>query len=277
MDKELEMHEYTKVLVPAKQYDFNNDKRLLIPFTSGERIGFVNRNREVVVQPKYTMYYGDCYSENDYIKVTVTYNYGFPRANGKVSSYSKPLYGLINHQGEVVVEPENSVLLISKNGETSLLTIQRKDYAYGVINLEGEEIVPFGKYNWIDGFYNGFARVKIGKVSNGMIDNDNKWGVINERGEEVLPCVYPNIWSFYGKNFNSIKVQEGKVLKEIPFSLLVGESKECGWEENYPDCSWGKETYDEYNGSYAQDVMGYSDQAIGDAFDGDPDAYWNID
>lgn len=31
--------------------------------------------------------------------------------------------------------------------------------------------------------------------------------------------------------------------------------------------------YDEYAGTY----MGYSDDAINDAFDGDPDAYWNID
>lgn len=277
MKKELEMHEDTKVLVPAKQYDFSNDKRLLIPFTSWEHIGFVNQDREIVVQPKYMMYYGDCYSENDYIKVAVEYNYGFPRANGNVSSYSCPVYGLINYRGETIIEPDNFCLIVSENCKETILTIQRKDYTYGVINLEGEEIVPFGKYNWIDGFYNGLARVKIGKVSNGVVDNDDKWGIINERGEEVLPCIYPNIWNFYGKNFNSIKVQEGKVLKEIPFSLLVGESKECGWEENYPDCSWGKETYDEYNGSYAQDVMGYSDQAIGDAFDGDPDAYWNID
>ena len=35
--------------------------------------------------------------------------------------------------------------------------------------------------------------------------------------------------------------------------------------------------YGEYTGSYAQDVMGYSDEEIYDAFDGDPDAYWNID
>lgn len=35
--------------------------------------------------------------------------------------------------------------------------------------------------------------------------------------------------------------------------------------------------YGEYAGSYAQDVMGYSDDVINDAFDGDPDAYWNID
>ena len=36
-------------------------------------------------------------------------------------------------------------------------------------------------------------------------------------------------------------------------------------------------TYEEFAGTYAQDVMGYSDEEINDAFDGEPDAYWNID
>lgn len=36
-------------------------------------------------------------------------------------------------------------------------------------------------------------------------------------------------------------------------------------------------TYERYNGSYAQDVMGYSDDDIDTIFDGNPDAYWNID
>lgn len=38
-----------------------------------------------------------------------------------------------------------------------------------------------------------------------------------------------------------------------------------------------EQTYDCYNGSYAQDVEGWSDQAIDEVFDGDPEAYWNID
>ena len=45
--------------------------------------------------------------------------------------------------------------------------------------------------------------------------------------------------------------------------------------EDY-DYSYGSH-YGEYEGSYAQDVMGYSDDVINDAFDGEPDAYWNID
>lgn len=36
-------------------------------------------------------------------------------------------------------------------------------------------------------------------------------------------------------------------------------------------------TYNKYRGSYAQDVEGWSDQDIDEVFDGDPDAYWNID
>ena len=36
-------------------------------------------------------------------------------------------------------------------------------------------------------------------------------------------------------------------------------------------------TYERYAGSYAQDEMGYSDDEIDTIFDGDPDAYWNID
>ncbi len=46
------------------------------------------------------------------------------------------------------------------------------------------------------------------------------------------------------------------------------------FQEDY----WDDEpTYDRYNGSYAQDVEGWSDQNIDNVFDGDPDAYWNID
>ena len=41
--------------------------------------------------------------------------------------------------------------------------------------------------------------------------------------------------------------------------------------------SSNERTYDKYSGSYAQDVEGWSDQDIDDAFGGEPDAYWNID
>lgn len=48
-------------------------------------------------------------------------------------------------------------------------------------------------------------------------------------------------------------------------------------EEDYNDYYEEERTYDNYHGSYAQDVEGWSDQDIDDVFDGDPNAYWNID
>ena len=35
-----------------------------------------------------------------------------------------------------------------------------------------------------------------------------------------------------------------------------------------------KDTYERYNGYYAQNEMGYSDDEIDTVFDGDPSAYW---
>ena len=50
------------------------------------------------------------------------------------------------------------------------------------------------------------------------------------------------------------------------------------YDEPYENNSYMDEpTYERYNGSYAQDEMGYSDDEIDIIFDGDPSAYWNID
>ena len=37
-----------------------------------------------------------------------------------------------------------------------------------------------------------------------------------------------------------------------------------------------KKRYGEFSGSYAQDIEGYDDDTINDAFEGDPDNCWNI-
>ena len=60
------------------------------------------------------------------------------------------------------------------------------------------------------------------------------------------------------------------------FDDLIPKEPSCEFtEEQYQD-DYGTH-YGEFEGSYAQDVMGYSDDVINDAFEGDPDAYWNID
>lgn len=85
-------------------------------------------------------------------------------------------------------------------------------------------------------------------------------------------------------------VEEMKLV--FPEFMADGEFEELWWSK--PDDSecescyeyelneeWTpyqeEQTYDRYAGTYAQDVMGYSDDDIDTIFCGEPDAYWNID
>ncbi|MBQ5351130.1 MAG: hypothetical protein IIU38_02945 [Bacteroidaceae bacterium] len=54
------------------------------------------------------------------------------------------------------------------------------------------------------------------------------------------------------------------------------ELEECCWGNNENEM-YDEPTYECYRGFYAQSVMGYSDDEIDTIFDGDPNAYWNID
>ena len=86
-----------------------------------------------------------------------------------------------------------------------------KNADYGVIDLKGNVIVPFGKYDWIDAFWRGFARVKKGEAIGSQADNGNKWGVVNEQGEEVVPVEYDSIWNFFNTKYDEIiLIKDGK-------------------------------------------------------------------
>lgn len=200
---------------------------------------------------------------------------------------------------------------MKENKFGKVTVVQRDDYKWGVVDESGREIVPFGKYAWIDKFDKGLCRVRSGGKTlytknisgiwteqgslildpqdiNNIVKEDQKqnpsqfakWGIINEQGEEVLPVEYDEVWNFCGKNRLSTKAVKDGVTTEIYFHDLnpslprrtYGQSTYAHADSDYP-----RRRYGEYEGSYAQDVMGYDDDTIGDAFDGDPDAYWNID
>lgn len=61
----------------------------------------------------------------------------------------------------------------------------------------------------------------------------------------------------------------------------LDDLEECDDDSDIFDCHFMDDyeppSYGCYSGSYAQDEMGYSDDDIDTIFDGDPDAYWNID
>lgn len=106
-------------------------------------------------------------------------------------------------------------------------------------------------------------------------------GLIDENGKEVLPVEYDNIWTFYGKNRATTRVEKENFAQNIVLAEILNPDKIKKSNNDYcddydSDYEYGSH-YGEYAGSYAQDVEGYSDDVINDALDGDPEAYWNID
>lgn len=181
-------------------------------------------------------------------------------------------------------------------GETVSVVVENGKY--GVVSSEGIIIVPFGKYDWIETFDNGLARVRTEGIrqnvafvacDDGVLSGEEyqkrfpekmcKWGIINEAGEEVLKPVYDGVWKFLGQNRWSTTVEkDGNNSKLDLWSLPGSRHRRPPYYNNgrstYPN---HRSHYGEYAGTYAQDVAGLSDETISDAFEGDPDAYWNID
>ena len=235
-----------------------NDERYLLPITKDGKIGMINHNAEIVIPTIYDKIPTNCFSETDYICVW----------QGKKK-------GVFNGNGEEILPVIYDHI---RFGHGSDVFSVEKDYKHAVVNAKNEYIVEPGIYDYIDGFEKGYARVKIGKEPSNFKNNSNQWGLINEKGEVVLPIEYESIWNFYGKDYSTIVLEKDGKKEYIRFDALQ-HTEEDEMDDSF---SYGNDDYDyphygEYAGTYAQDYAGYDDDTISDAFDGDPDAYWNID
>lgn len=260
-------------LMPSSDVDITKDNRALIPFmTPSHKMGMVNHKGEVVINPEYDTICNDIYKESDVIVVGKLHPYGFVKKSGGVDSRVDYRYGVIDTQGNAVLELGFKYIFLGLGCDRITVV---SDLGFCVYDTKGNIIVPCGRYQYIDGFDRGLARVK---------NNDKQWGIINVNGEEVLPLIYNDIWNFYNKNrLSTYVVSKERGGEDVYFHDLDPSnpypphyhksSKRTIHDSNK---SYGQ-SYGEYAGSYAQDVMGYSDDVINDAFEGDPDNYWNID
>lgn len=127
-----------------------------------------------------------------------------------------------------------------------------------------------------------FLFIALGQNS---AERESVWLVNAEISQFI--CDYTRIFKSSERNISSSPLNEleekGTWDKDSSTYRDIYDDDEYGNEEyddgDYDNYSHDYEepTYDRYNGSYAQDEMGYSDDDIETIFDGDPDAYWNID
>lgn len=158
---------------------------------------------------------------------------------------------------------------------SKLTVVQDLDYRWGVIDFDGNIIVPFGKYAWIDGFQNGLAKVighkdttspntvaVFGTDFQRVPHNERvaEQGIINEEGTEVLPLEF-NVWKFYGKDFSTIKYFKKNEEFIVRFETLNPELVNKNIEDNHSS--------DYYDGSDYNDYMRDTWDAMTDGMYGD--------
>lgn len=276
----------SQVLVSASNYDLKQDKRFLVPFLNGTKIGFVNAEGEMVIKPQFTYVLDNFYHEKSLVRVGEVYAKAYSRKTSDPAVYLYKRFGLLKSDGSFLLPMEYDSITMPKFSDA--ITIHSLSKGYAVIDDTGNFIITFGVYNYIDGFDRGYARIKINNITNGLNNSDSGWGIIRDTGEIVLKPVYNSIWNFYDKALYYTKVitadnthfefhfNDGS-LHESGYQAKIDAEIKKGLDDYRSLQEYRESTYYDYNGSYAQDVMGYSDQSINDAFDGDPEAYWNID
>ena len=184
---------------------YNDDLPELIPYRKGDKWGFCDRFKNIVIE---CIYDEVTRFENNRANVT-EYHYceSYDGSYDGMSYYksSKNLVKIRNRfltfdfigvfsEGLAVVGKKsiNEHGYINELGEEVIACIYENAYSFseglacvevnnkwGFIDSTGKEVIPF-IYKETYSFKNGLARVKL----------NNKWGYINQVGNEIIPSVY---------------------------------------------------------------------------------------
>ena len=282
---------------PLGEYLLSFKEGLAVVMGHNNKFGFINNDGTLVISCKWLLacpfHDGLAFVMNE---------------DQKSSMIKNPRGGFINYQGDYVISPKSCygfdiIWVDSTNPLNSypnvffsegLTAVRGKNNRWGYMDKKGNLQIPL---RWIEArsFHEGRAAVKGLNGRYGFVDyrgnivctckwakvNDfheglarvyddclEKYGYIDYGGELVIPCNY-NSGSDFCNGLACVR-RYGE-----DFAIDGGGNR---IEEEYDKPIDGEtSSYERYRGSYAQDEMGYSDDDIDTIFDGDPDAYWNID
>lgn len=145
--------------------------------------------------------------------------------------------------------------------------IVKTDAGYSIIDIVTKETIDL-QYDKVSPLYGNFLLVLKKK------ENKKSSSYLYGLGRESMEYLY-GVIDLTGSVVFAPDYYEITTLNEEP------ESDEEEEDDDYEDDNHSYEddspSYGKYAGTYAQDVAGLSDDVIDDAFEGDPDMYWNID
>lgn len=149
----------------------------LIPYRKGEKWGYCNRDKKIVIPCKY--------------------DETAPFENGLAQVCLNNKWGLIDKTGkEIVVPTYKNIYKFQKNG---LAVVMNDDYKQGIIDKTGKEIVPC-KYPEIYSFDSGIAAFLDPSV--------NLYGYMDETGKVVIKPTFKSVYSIFPKGIGCVKKDE---------------------------------------------------------------------
>lgn len=175
------------------------DKDYLFPVCENGLFGYINKNGEMVIEPKY--YRANFFSEG-LASVCNDVGYGFIDTRGNVIiDYQfkdvlggrficgiAPIatlddkFGYVNRDGKIFAL---GLSKISVRPDSEGLLVYYKDGKHGFVDTNGEVVIK-PQFDDVREFSDGMAAVKL----------NNKWGYINKNGKMVIDCKYENALEF---------------------------------------------------------------------------------
>lgn len=137
---------------------------------------------------------------------------------GKISSndyfvaYKDNKWGVINQNGETVIDPSYSEMMIIPNSKTDVflctydVNYETGEYKTKALNSKNEEI--FTDYEQIEAIQNYDENNNLWYEDNVLkVRKDGKYGIIDLSGKTILPCEYEDITAISGIT-NALKIQK---------------------------------------------------------------------
>lgn len=157
------------------------------------------------------------------------------------SVYSDGKFGVIDNNGDIVIEPSYDELVIVPNKSKAVFVCvyevndETGEYKTKVINDKNEEIIS--GYDRVEAIDNFDSKQNIWYEDNVLrVYKDGKCGLVDFNGTELLPCEYDNIVSLKGVNSNLLVTKDQKV-------GLVNEKGQTIIESNYKNILTLEEGY----------------------------------
>ena len=168
------------------------NKLLLIPYRKGNKWGFCDKNKNIVIDCIYDDADPFDVKQDGYAKVVLNKQWHWINKKGE-KKYESDLnpsltpfaengkWGYRNQDSTIIVSPKYDKTFEIHNGH-GIYQFQNK---FGFIDERGAEITQ-PSYDKTLNFKNGYAPVEL----------NNKWGLIDTAGNEVIKCQYENVGNF---------------------------------------------------------------------------------